>query len=645
MFSKKFFAVILASLFLFAACDNEDSVVAPSPQEAQVRVIHASYDAPAVDVRVNNNVAVSGLAFGASSGYATLPSATPLNIEVTPSGAASPVVIQANLTLDAAKSYTVVAVNSLGSIEAVVAEDNRASNSGKAKVRFIHASPDAPAVDIKVGDGNGPAIFSNASFKDVAQYIEVDAGNYNLVVTPAGGTNVVFTIPNVPLQNGTVYTVIAQGTLNLNDSFPFEAVAYIDNDMGNQSVTLGQLLSSKVRVMHLSYDAPAVDVWLDGNVAISALPFPNSSGYATVTAKTTRVEVTPTGATNPVVIGADLTFDPNKEYTVFAVNNLNNIEPIVSEDMRNSNPNKAKVRFLHASPDAPAVDIKAGDGNGAVLFSNASFKTLTSYIEVDGGVYDLAITPAGANSSVAILGGVQLDNGNVYTVVAKGTFATDDNFDFSVRATIDNGDGVAGLEIPFSTSSVKAIHASPNAPAVDLLVDNTIVGTGLTFPNNTGYLTAASGTRNVKVNVSGTNNSVIDANLDLSPMKNYSVFAVDEVSNISALVLEDDLTMPAPGKAHVRFIHLSPDAPAVDITLTDGTVVFGNRAFKEFTPFTPLDAGTYNLEVRVAGTTTVALPLNGITLEDGKIYTVFAKGFLNGSGDQALGAQIVVNSN
>lgn len=195
-----------------------------------------------------------------------------------------------------------------------------------------------------------------------------------------------------------------------------------------------------------------------------------------------------------------------------------------------------------------------------------------------------------------------------------------------------------------SNSFVKVVHASPDAPGVDLLVDNTIAGTNLTFPNNTGYLSVNSGTRNIKVNVTGTSTTVIEADLNLAKNVNYSVFAVNSVANIEAIVVEDDLTAPAQGKAHVRFIHLSPDAPAVDITLTDGTVVFGNKSFKESTSFTPLDAGTYNLQVRVAGTTTVALDLPGITVEAGKIYTVFAKGFLAGSGQQQLGAEIIVNN-
>ncbi|MEJ2102993.1 MAG: DUF4397 domain-containing protein [Ignavibacteriaceae bacterium] len=195
-----------------------------------------------------------------------------------------------------------------------------------------------------------------------------------------------------------------------------------------------------------------------------------------------------------------------------------------------------------------------------------------------------------------------------------------------------------------SNSLVKVVHASPDAPGVDLLVDNTVAGTNLTFPNNTGYLTVNSGTRNVKVNVTGTQTTVIEANVDFMQNKNYSVFAVNSVANIEPLLIEDDLTAPAQGKAHVRFIHLSPDAPAVDITLTDGTVVFGDKSFKEFTAFTPLDAGTYALQVRVAGTSTVALDLGNITVESGKIYTVFAKGFLTGVGQQALGAEIIVNN-
>ena len=123
--------------------------------------------------------------------------------------------------------------------------------------------------------------------------------------------------------------------------------------------------------------------------------------------------------------------------------------------------------------------------------------------------------------------------------------------------------------------------------------------------------------------------------------------AYDELTDLlrKAGVVNADLHWAA-GKAHVRFVHLSPDAPAVDVALDGGAVVFGDYTFKEASAFTPLDAGTYDLEVRLAGGSTVALDLDPITLEAGKIYTVWARGSAATPpvGGNALGAQIIVNN-
>ena len=224
----------------------------------------------------------------------------------------------------------------------------------------------------------------------------------------------------------------------------------------------------------------------------------------------------------------------------------------------------------------------------------------------------------------------------------------------SATACSDDEDGI--MNPTTDTSQVLIVHASPNTPGVDVFVDNGPAAvTNLQFPDNTGYVELQSGERNVKANVTGvgTTGAPIDATLNLQPNTNYTVFAADVTANITPLVLVDDLTTPADGFAHVRFVHLSPDAPAVDIAVsTDGTVVFGNVAFTETSgstsgEFTPLPAGSYPLDVRVAGTSTVALDLGSITLKAGKIYTVFAKGFLAGDGstlNPALGAEIIVNN-
>jgi len=196
-------------------------------------------------------------------------------------------------------------------------------------------------------------------------------------------------------------------------------------------------------------------------------------------------------------------------------------------------------------------------------------------------------------------------------------------------------------------SKISVVHASPNAPKVDILIDNAFVDT-LSYPRNTEYLEVNSGTRNVKIRATGTSLVLIDANPSFDPDKSYSIFVIDSLIKISALQALDELTTPAAGKAHVRFIHLSPDAPAVNVIANGSITLFSNRSFNKIITaseqaFTPVDAATYNLQVRTISGNVLALDLPGVTFTAGKIYTIFAKGFLSGTGAQALGAQIIVN--
>ncbi|CAM3484759.1 DUF4397 domain-containing protein [Pontibacter korlensis] len=107
----------------------------------------------------------------------------------------------------------------------------------------------------------------------------------------------------------------------------------------------------------------------------------------------------------------------------------------------------------------------------------------------------------------------------------------------------------------------------------------------------------------------------------------------------------DDLTAPASGKAHVRFVHLSPDAPNVDVVVQGGPVLFSDMEFKEASAFTPVDAGSYTVEVQPVNSDDAAVSAT-LNLQSGKIYTVFARGFLSPpSGNMnMLGAEVIENN-
>lgn len=187
---------------------------------------------------------------------------------------------------------------------------------------------------------------------------------------------------------------------------------------------------------------------------------------------------------------------------------------------------------------------------------------------------------------------------------------------------------------------VRVVHLSPDAPAVDVLVDGAAAFTGIPFGDVTGYAELPAGTYDVKVEPAGAGGAgpfVIDADLTLSANTDYTVIATDVLAQIFPTVLVDDNAAPAAGQARVRFFHGAPDAPAVDVAVTGGPVLFGNVEFGDSGGYVEVPAGTYDLEVRVAGTTAVALTLPGVTLEAGNVYTAYAAGLLgDGQADRSL---------
>ncbi len=176
---------------------------------ANVRVIHASPDAPNVDVFANGGLAFSNLAFGQATDYAALPGGD-YNFQVTPFGQMNPVVIDADASLMGGTDYSIVAVDTLANIAPLVLVDDNTLDPDQARVRFVHASPDAPAVDIAVA-GGGPVLFSDISFTNVGDYLSLDAGTYDLEVRVAGTDNVVLDLAGITLDAGTVYSVFAMG--------------------------------------------------------------------------------------------------------------------------------------------------------------------------------------------------------------------------------------------------------------------------------------------------------------------------------------------------------------------------------------------------------------------------------------------------
>ena len=218
-------------------------LVAPSISTAQtangsIRLLQAAPDVQAADVFVNNQKVINNLRYEDVSNYVNLPVGS-YDLKVFPSssnGQGTPVLDVPNFTVSQGNVQTLILAGLAKdkSISALPLSDSvSAPSAGKAKVRFIHSSPDAPAVNINVnGLGN---VFNNIGFKNVGNYTEVPAGTWHVTANVTSTGQMVLS-RNLTLQAGKVYTICATGLIS-NQSLS----VIVSEDGSNSKVVLGPI--------------------------------------------------------------------------------------------------------------------------------------------------------------------------------------------------------------------------------------------------------------------------------------------------------------------------------------------------------------------------------------------------------------------
>jgi hypothetical protein len=192
------------------------------------------------------------------------------------------------------------------------------------------------------------------------------------------------------------------------------------------------------------------------------------------------------------------------------------------------------------------------------------------------------------------------------------------------------------------TANVRVVHASPDAPNVDVAVDGDTVLEDVAFGTVSDYLAVPGGDRTVSITPTGGMEAVFDGTVSVTAEEDYTVVAAGEVGDMAdtsfdPLVLADDNSEPMDGDARVRVVHVSPDAPAVDVTTgTEPTVLVDGAAYRDAASVS-VAAGDYTLDVRgdTESNDGDVVGSFDVSLEGGQVYTAFAVGYLTADDESA----------
>jgi hypothetical protein len=252
------------------------------------------------------------------------------------------------------------------------------------QVRFVHALPGAPNVDIAL---NGELVAQDVPYGQASDYIDAPTGDLNLTVTATGQSDALF--------EQTVTTGAEPVTLIVSSADGF--TAYTDNI---DPLNIGQ---ARLTAVHAIDGGPDVDVVLtDGRPVIAGLAYDTPYGTLDVPVFNYSLNVIPAGegltnALFPEPFSAPLSTGTSYMAVVYGA--VDAPEVLLLDTAVRPNPGSGFLQITHDIEDGPAVDVYAND---RLVAPGLTSGLSTVAFPVPADTYNLQITEA---DTVNILGG------------------------------------------------------------------------------------------------------------------------------------------------------------------------------------------------------------------------------------------------
>lgn len=205
-------AASLAVALGLSACQT----VASFSQPSLVRVIDASYIAPAVNIYVEKTLIAGNIGEGYVSNYGTVSPSTAAQIQVTAATGGATLVSSA-ATLNAGAQHSVFLTDNGASptqyTVTVLQDAQTAAPSGHSEFRFLNEAPRTGAVDVYMVPANTTLadaipLCSALAVGATCGYVNFASQTVTMVITPTGVTTTKYSSSPLALTGGEVRTVV-----------------------------------------------------------------------------------------------------------------------------------------------------------------------------------------------------------------------------------------------------------------------------------------------------------------------------------------------------------------------------------------------------------------------------------------------------
>lgn len=200
-----------------------------------------------------------------------------------------------------------------------------------------------------------------------------------------------------------------------------------------------------------------------------------------------------------------------------------------------------------------------------------------------------------------------------------------------------------------STTKLCVVDASPDLLPMQVYMGNLQLGTRyFNYPTITNYYSVYSGEQVMQVR-NHNQQSIFYVDSILNNNRSYTLFvtglasATTHADTLTYILTTDYAAIPDLGYGKIRFVNASPRTAGLDV-YANGTQAFSNITYKKVSPYIQVPAGTYAFKINATATPASTLTtLSNITVQDGRLYTLYTRGLVGRTDSAAFTAAVIAN--
>lgn len=154
----------------------------------------------------------------------------------------------------------------------------------------------------------------------------------------------------------------------------------------------------QLRFLHVSPNAPSVDIYLNHKLAVPEFSFKQVSSQLILPRGICQIHIFPAGTQAESVLYDEIFIVAGNSYTIAVIGEYQELQLFCFFNSSIVPPGEAKFRFIHLAQETSAVDLAVK--NRDIVFPQISFKQVTEYLGVTPMTIDLELRTAGKHEIV-----------------------------------------------------------------------------------------------------------------------------------------------------------------------------------------------------------------------------------------------------